>query len=119
MDHSKLWKILQEMGIPDNLMCLLRNVPPEQVKKQQLEPDMEQWTGSKLGREYVKAVYCQLAHLTYIQSMSCEMLGWMKHRLKSRLPGEISINLRYADDTILMAEREEELKSFLMKVKEE
>ena len=63
------------MGIPDNLMCLLRNVPPEQVKKQQLEPDMEQWTGSKLGREYVKAVYCQLAHLTYIQSMSCETLG--------------------------------------------
>ena len=80
---------------------------------------MEQQNGSKLGKEYVKAVYCHPAYLTYMQSTSCEMLGWMKHRLKSRLPGEISINLRYADDTILMAEREEELKSFLMKVKEE
>ena len=90
-----------------------------QVKKQQLEPDMEQKTGSKLEKEYIKAVYCLPAYLTYMKSTSCEMLGWMKHRLESRLPGEISINLRYADDTILMAEREEELKSFLMKVKEE
>ena len=81
--------------------------------------DMEQQTGSKLGKEYSKAVYCYPAYLTYMKSTSCEMLGWMKHRLESRLPGEISINLRYADDTILMAEREEELKSFLMKVKEE
>ena len=90
-----------------------------QVKKEQLEPDMEQQTRSKLGKEYIKVTYCHPAYLTYMQSTSCEMLGWMKHRLKSRLPGEISINLRYADDTILMAEREEELKSFLMKVKEE
>ena len=62
-----------------------------QVKKQQLEPDMEQRTGSKLGKEYVKAVYCYPAYLTYIQSTLCEMLGWMKHRLESRLLGEISI----------------------------
>ena len=62
-----------------------------QVKKQQLEPDMEQWTGSKLGKEYDKAVYCHPAYLTYMQSTSCEMLGWMKHKLESRLPGEISI----------------------------
>ena len=89
------------------------------VKKKKLELDMKQRTGSKLGKKYIKAVYCHLAYLTYMQSTLCEMLGWMKHRLKSRLPGEISINLRYADDTILMAEREEELKSFLMKVKEE
>ena len=61
------------------------------VKKQQLEPDMEQQTGSKLGKEYVEAVYCHPAYLTYIQSTSCEMLVWMKHKLKSRLPGEISI----------------------------
>ena len=80
---------------------------------------MQLQTGFKLGKEYVKAVYCHPAYLTYMKSTSCEMLGWMKHRLESRLPGEISINLRYADDTILMAEREEELKSFLMKVKEE
>ena len=63
-----------------------------QVKKQQLELDMEQQTGSKLGKEYVKAVYCHPAYLTYMQSTSCEMPGWMKHKLESRLPGEISIS---------------------------
>ena len=62
-----------------------------QLNNQQLEPDMEQWTGSKLGKEYVKAVYCHLAYLTYMQKTSCEMLGWMKHKLESRLPGEIAI----------------------------
>ena len=62
-----------------------------QIKKQQLELDMEQQTGSKLGKEYVKAVYCHPAYLTYIQSTSCEILGWMKHKLESRLLGEISI----------------------------
>ena len=62
-----------------------------QVKKQQLEPDMEQQTGSKLGKEYTKAVYCHPAYLTYMQSLSWEMLGWMKHKLESRLWGEISI----------------------------
>ena len=61
-----------------------------QVRKQQLELDMEQQTGSKLGKEYVKAVYCHPAYLTYMQSTLCEMPGWMKHKLKSRLPGEIS-----------------------------
>ena len=62
-----------------------------QVKKQQLDLDMEQWTGSNLGKEQLKAVYCHPAYLTYIQSTSCEMLGWMKHMLESRLLGEISI----------------------------
>ena len=60
-----------------------------QVRKQQLELDMDQCTGSKLGKEYVKAVYCHPAYLTYRQSTSCKMLGWMKHKLESRLPGEI------------------------------
>ena len=60
-----------------------------QVKKQQLDPDIEQQTGSKLGKEYVNAVYRHAAYLTYMQSMSCEMLSWMKHKLESRLPGEI------------------------------
>ena len=64
-----------------------------QVNKLQLELDMEQQTGSKLGKEYVKAVYCHSGHLTYMQSTSCEMLGWMKHKLESRFPGEISIAL--------------------------
>ena len=90
-----------------------------QVKKQQLELDMEQQTGSKLGKEYV---YCLPAYLTYMQSTSCKMPGWMKHKLESRLLGEISIN---SDMQItlqqkpFMAESEKELKSLLMKVKEE
>ena len=62
-----------------------------QDKKQQLELDMEQWTDSKLGKEYVKAVYCYPAYLIFMQSISCEMPGWMKHKLESRLAGEISI----------------------------
>ena len=62
-----------------------------QVKKQQLEPDMKQQTGSKLGKGYIKAVYCHPAYLTYMQSTSCKMLGWMKHKLESRLLREISI----------------------------
>ena len=88
-----------------------------QVKKQLLEPDMEHWTGSKLRKEYIKAVHCHPAYLTYVQSTSCKMPGWMNHRLESR--GRNINNLRYADDTTLMAESEEELKSILMKVKEE
>ena len=62
-----------------------------QVKKQQLELDMEQQTGSKLGKECVKAVYCHPAYLTYMQGTSCKIPGWMKHKLESRLPEEISI----------------------------
>ena len=61
------------------------------VKKQQLELNIEKWTGFKLGKEYVKAVYCHPTYLTYMQSTSCEMLGWMKNKLESRLLGEISI----------------------------
>ena len=62
-----------------------------QVKKQQLELDMEKQTGSKSGKEYIKSVYCHPAYLTYMQSTSCERPDWMKHKLESRLPGEISI----------------------------
>ena len=62
-----------------------------QIKKQQLEPDLEQETGAKLGKEYVKAVYCHPAYLTYMQSTSWETLGWKKHKLESRLPGEVPI----------------------------
>ena len=107
VDHNKLWKILKEMGIPDHLsasweICM-------QVNKQQLELDLKQQTGSKSGKEYVKAVYCHPVYLTYMQSTSWETLGWKKHKQESR----------YADDTTLMAESKEELKSLLMKVKEE
>ena len=74
--------------------------------------------GFKSGKEYVKAVCCHPAYLTSVQSTSCEMLGWMKHKLESRLLGEISVKSDIADDTTLMAESKE-LKSLLMKVKEE
>ena len=89
-----------------------------QVKKQQLEPDMEQQTGSKFGKEYIKAVCCHPGYLTYLQSISCEMPGWMTHKLESRLLGKISA-IRYLDDTTLITESKEELKSLLMKVREE
>ena len=62
-----------------------------QVRKQQLEPDMEQQTGSKLGKEYIKAVYCCLVYLNSVQNTSCEILSWINHKLESRLPGEILI----------------------------
>ena len=77
------------MGISDHLTCLLRICM--QVKKQQLELDMEQQTGSKSGKEYIKAVYCRPDYLTYMQSTSCEMPGWMNHKLGSRLSRDISI----------------------------
>ena len=79
--------------------------------------DVEQQTGSKSGKESVKAVYCHPAYLTYMQSTSWEMLDWMKHKLESRLPGEMSITSDM--QVTLIAESEEELKSLLMKVKEE
>ena len=77
---------------------------------------MEQWTGSKLGKDCIKAVYCHPAYLTYMQSTSCKMPGWMKHKL---VAGRNINNLRYADDTTFESESKEELKSLLMKVKEE
>ena len=94
VDHKKLWKILKEMGIPDHLTCLLRNLYAGQeatVRREQQQLEHGTKTGSKLGKEYVKAVYCHPAYLTYMQNTSCEMPGWMKHKLESRLPREISI----------------------------
>ena len=76
------------MVIPDHLTSLLRNLYASQ---EVTELDMEQQIGSKLGKEYIKAVYCHPAYLTYMQSTSWETLGWRKHKLESRLPGEISI----------------------------
>ena len=87
-----------------------------QVKKQQLELDMEQQTGSKSGKEYLKAVYCHPAYLIYMQSTSCEMPGWMKHKLESRLVGEISIT-SYMQMIPPLWQKVK--KSLLMKVKEE
>ena len=100
------------METPDHLSCLLRNLyaGPEGIVRTR----HRQGTGSKLGKEYIKAVYCHPAYLTDMQSTSCSMLCWMKHKLESRFQGEISIT----SDT-QMIESEEELKSLLMKVKEE
>ena len=89
VDHNKLWKILKEMGIPD--LSPEKPVCRSRTTVRTLEPDMEQWIGSKLGKEYVKALFCHPAYLTYMQSTSWETLGWKKHKLESRLPGEISI----------------------------
>ena len=89
-----------------------------QFEEQQLQLDMEQHTRSKSGKEYVKAVYSHPAYLSYMQSMSCKMLCWMKHKLESRLQGKISIT----SDTQMtppLGQNEEELKSLLIKVKEE
>ena len=110
-------KILKEMGISDHLTCLLRNL--YEMKKQQSELDMEQQTGSKLVKEYVKAAYCHPAYLTYMQSTSYEMARLDEAQAGIKIAGRNVNNLTYADDTAIMAEREEELKSLLMKVKVE
>ena len=91
VDHNKLWKILKEMRIPDHLTCLLRNLYAGQEAT--VRPDMEQWTVSKLGKEYNKAVCCHPAYLTYMQSTSCEIPGWMNQKLEYRLLGKISTTL--------------------------
>ena len=82
VNHNKLWKTLKETGYQPILPVFWETC--KWVKKQQLELDMEQWTGSKMGKEYVKAVYCHPGYLIYMQSTSCEILGWMKHKLESR-----------------------------------
>ena len=79
VDHNKLWKIIKEMGIPDHLTCLLRNLYAGQ---EATELDMEQQTGSKLRKEYNKAAYCHPACLAYMQRTPCEMLSWMHHKLE-------------------------------------
>ena len=79
VDQNKLWKILQEMGIPDHLTCLLRNLYAGQEATFRNKHGTK--TGSKLGKEYIKAVCCHPAYLTYMQSTSCEMPGWMKHKM--------------------------------------
>ena len=87
-DHNKLWKILKEMGIPDHLTCLLRNLYAGQGATVRTGHGTTDWF--KLGKEYVKAIYCHPVYLIYMQSISCEMLDWMNPRVESRLPGEIS-----------------------------
>ena len=105
------------MGTPDHLTCLLRNLNAGQEATARTGHGKQ--TGSKLRKEYVKAVYCHPAYLTSMQSISCEMLGWMKHKLESRLLGEISTTSDMQMAPLSLIAESEELKSLLMKVKEE
>ena len=89
VDHNKLWKILKEMGIPDHLTCLLRNLYAGQEATVSTGHGTTDWF--QIGKEYVKVVYCHPVYLTYLQSLSCEMSGWLNHKLESRLLGEIPI----------------------------
>ena len=89
VDHNKLWKILKEMGIPDHLTCLLRNLHAGQEATVRNGHGITDWF--KIGKECVKAVYCHPAYVTYMQSTSCETSGCMKPKLESGLPEEISI----------------------------
>ena len=89
VDHNNLWEILQEIGIPDHLTCLLRNLYAGQEATVRTGHGTTNWF--KLEKEYVKAVYGHPAYLTYMQSTSCETPSWMKHKLESRSLGEISI----------------------------
>ena len=116
MDHNKLWKILKETRTPDYLISLLRSCM--QNKMQQLEPDIEQRSGSKLGKEYIKAVCCHPAYLLLqrVHHVKCRM---NESQVGNKITGRNINNLRYADDTNFMAENKEELKSLLMKRKEE
>ena len=104
---NKLWKILKEMGIPDHLTCLPRNLM--QVRKQQLELDMEQQTGSKQEKEYIKAVYCHPAYLTYAEYIM-RNAGLEEAQAGIKIAGRNINNLSYADGTTLMAEIEDESK---------
>ena len=89
VDHNKLWKILKEVAIPDHLTCLLRNLYAGQEATVRTRHRTTEWF--QMGKEYVKAVYCHPVYLTYMQSTSCKMLGFMKLKLESRLPGQMSI----------------------------
>ena len=89
VNHNKLWKILEEMGIPDHLTCLLRNLHAGQEATVRTGHGTIDWV--QVGKEYVKAVYCHPAYLTSMQSTLWETLGWMKHKMESGLPAEIAI----------------------------
>ena len=117
MDHNKPWKILKETGITDHLTCLLRNLYASQEAT--FRNGHEQQTGSKLGKEYAKAVYCHPAYLTYLYDAEYIIQNARLEEAQAgiKIAGRNINNLRYADDTTLMAESEE-LKSLMKKAKE-
>ena len=108
MDHNKLLKILKKIGIPDHVSCLLKNLYTGQVAT---ELDMEQWTGSKLGKEYVKACILSPCLFTFYAEYLMQNAGLGEAKAEIRIDRRNSNNLRYADDTTLLAESKEKLKS--------
>ena len=118
VDHNKLWKILKELGIPDPLTCLLRNLYARQEATVRTGHGTTEWF--QIRKEYFKAVYCHPDYLSYMQKTSCKLPGWMKHTQAGIKTSRRNINnLRYADDTTLMAESVEELKTLSRTVKKE
>ena len=115
--HNKRWKIVKKMGIPDHLTCLLRNLYAGQEATVRTGHGTMDWF--QMGKEYAKAIYCHCAYLIYMQSISIETLGLEEAQAEIKIARRDINNLRYADDTTLMTESEEELKSLLVKVKEE
>ena len=116
VDHNKLWKILKEMGIPDHLTCLLRNLYAVQ---EETEADMEKWTGSKLGKDYNQGcIFSSCLFILYAKYIT-QNAGFDEAQAGIKIAMRNINNLKYADDTTFMAESKEELKSLLMKVKEE
>ena len=116
VDHNKLWKILKEMGIPDHLTCLPRDLHAGQ---EATEADMKQQTGSKLGKEYFKSCILSPCLFNFYAEYIMRNAGLDEAQVGISIAGRNINNLRYADDTTLIAENEEELKSLMMKVKEE
>ena len=114
VDHDTLWKILKEIGIPDYLYCLLRNLYASQEATVRIRHGTTDWF--QIGKGIHQG--CILSPCLFNLYASCKMLGWMKHKLESKLLGKIINILRYTDDTTFKEESEEELKSLLMKVKE-
>ena len=104
------------MRIPDAFTCLLRKLYADQEATIRIRHGTKDWL--QIGKGVYQALHCHPTYLTYMQSTTCKMSGWMKHKLQSRFLGKF-YNCRYADDTTIIAENEEELKSLLMKVKEE
>ena len=97
VDHEKLWKILQDIGIPDHLTCLLRNLYAGQKATVRTRYGTTDWF--QIGKGVHQGVYCHPVYLTYMESTSCQLLGWMKHKLELRL------NLRYAEDTTIFGRK--------------
>ena len=118
LDHRKLWKNLKDIGMLNHLTCLPQNLYSGQEATVRI--DIEQQTGSKLGKQNIKVVYCHPDDLIYMQNTSCEMLGWVKHSWTQDGQGDISVTSdMQTTGTTFMAESEEDQKSHLIKVKEE